>query len=130
VGFERTKHLNLTWPEDHELAGLEVTMRRLSIGDMKRLAKMADESTEESFTFLSKRVANSIVTWNVTENGNPVDPSPEYLDDDFELTGAILANWMGTAGSVSDPLESKSTVGSSSGAELTAMESLSTSPLS
>ncbi len=128
--FERSKHLLITWPEGHELEDLEIRMRRLGIDDMKQLAKLADESGDstDGFTILSRRISQSVVSWNLTEEGVPVKCTPEYLDADFELTSAIMTNWMDTAASVSVPLESRSTAGSQSAEQMTELEALLGSP--
>jgi hypothetical protein len=126
AGFSRS-NLLLVWPEDHELHGLEIRMKRLSVGDMfyaTQLAEIGEEIAQqfEQLDDLFGLMCTSIVSWNMND---PDDESivmaiekGEPRKGDKAATGmfrldvgmfmAILETWLEVAGSVPDPLPKKS----------------------
>lgn len=146
MGFVR-KPLVLTWPADHELHGLNVTMRRMSIGQLRALADRPapgdDQAAEEFMNFMIDSVAAGLVAWNLEEEYQetpdaPVTRAPvpatrdAVWNQDKPLALAILDNWLDTAAGVSEssPLDPSSNSGDISAVASLTMEPLSPSLLS
>jgi hypothetical protein len=123
VGYQRTTLL-LEWPEGHEFHGLEVRMRRLSIGRLTHAQEVADRLSEGAGGDIGKALgevadvlADGLLSWNLEEevrdeHGEPtgeVEPVPADRDgleqQDFAMLIALLLGWLEVA--VSVPLGSK-----------------------
>jgi hypothetical protein len=108
MGFQRvTKPIALTFDEDHELHGLEVTLKTPSLGEFMELADQAGkvesiEDAEKGF----RRLADFIVSWNLEdEAGEPIKPSYEALvAQDAAFTRLLVDAFMASVGTVSRPL--------------------------
>jgi hypothetical protein len=126
MGFAR-KQLLLVWPEDHELHGLEIRMKRLSVGDMyyvAELAELGDQISQqmEQLDDLITVVFESIVSWNMNdpddesvimpiEKGEPRKkdkPATGLYRLDIDLLMGIVDTWLDVAAKVPDPLPKKS----------------------
>ncbi len=120
--FERPRHLRVHWDDDpdHELHGAEIRMKRLSVDDLRELSTMDlpegdDDAIDGStLTLIVDRLADGLVSWNLTEDGEDRPATREELMEDASLCMAILERWMAVAGSVSAPLDRRSTNGSRS----------------
>lgn len=153
AGFKRKTTLDITWKKGHELHGLEVSMRKLSIGKMAAFAGLADlrkqgvTGTEALRVFddVTGSIAESLVSWNLTEDvdvkddaGNVVGteekPVPATLDgvraQDLDFVFELMSAWMDLGVGVSDPLSKSSSDGLPSLEASLPMEPLSPSPVS
>ncbi len=133
--FTRARHLRVHWDDepDHELHGAVIRMKRLSIRDLEELSRMDlpegdDDDAVDSSTMMRiiDRLIDGLVSWNlVDDDGEDRPATREELESDATLALAILEKWMDVAGSVSGPLERRSSSGSPSRAvsALTALPS-------
>lgn len=132
-----SRRYELVWPEEHELAGLEVTMRAMRLGEMESLGRTHDKYQEAEdvsaqmalLADLIERVGKVLVAWNRIDEDTIVegdDESGEVLPttaeglralEDWEFM-EILRAYMDTAVGVSAPLADGSTNGSASPVEL------------
>jgi hypothetical protein len=115
MGYRKKSTLyTLKWPDGHDLAGLEVTMRGLSVDGMVKVATLGSAlraatdvaaqavKAGELFTLL----ASKLVAWNLEEeDGTPVPATLEGVQDqDLALVTEILTAWVGEISSVDNPL--------------------------
>jgi hypothetical protein len=133
--FERPRHLRVHWDDepDHELHGAVIFMKRLSVDGLKELSTMdVPESDDEApsgaaFDLIVGRLTEGLVSWNLTDDGEPRPATSEELRSDAALCMALLERWMDVAGSPSGPLGRRSNNGSASPevSALTALPSVS-----
>lgn len=113
MGFARP-NLKLRWAEPHELAGLEIRIRRLSIGQALRLTSLADlkdafasggDATAE-LDELFHILAGKIIGWNLEDgNGAPVPVSVDTVCDlDIDMVLWIVEAWLDSIGGTNAPL--------------------------
>jgi hypothetical protein len=119
------------------MAGLEVTIKRSSIGqvldDQRR--EIAAKASDDGAAWISLRceiVGRQLVGWNLEdEDGTPVAATLEgVLSQDMELVTAILVAANSTIYGVSAPLDESSTSGETFPEASLPMEPLSPSPSS
>lgn len=93
------KNYRIIWPEDHELGGLEVVFRPVSVGES--LAFMQASSADSDATDadlrvqlrqMAEQVAEFLVSWNITDEGPDGEPVavPATLDGVLTLDGRTL----------------------------------------
>jgi hypothetical protein len=128
MGCKRVpKHYKLKFA-DGDYAGLEVTMRSVSIGEMRALQGTdGEESGRDGFDRMAELVASHMVAWNrEDEDGNSLPPTMESIEDEEpSLINLIIDRWTDAVAGVSAPLEQPS----SSGAPVP-VESIPMAPLS
>jgi len=103
MGYQRPK-IVLQWEDGTEFEGLEVRMRRLSVGQLldlsaiRRISLRTEdvEPSREAAHLLADRLAEGIVSWNYEDDdGRPVDPVyREKITEDGEV---VIVN-QGTRG--------------------------------
>jgi hypothetical protein len=137
VGYKR-KLYTLKWGEDHELHGLEVTTKGLSIEKLVELMKLAAsipaEKDVETAAATGGRLfgefAKRLVAWNLEEDdGAPVPATAEGVaDQDFDFMLGVVTAWMDAVASVDTPLPKSSPNGRAQAPEVSLpMEPLSPS---
>lgn len=110
------KQYKITFAENTDYAGLEVTLRSLSIAQIEA-SRAADqeegETISEAITRHCRLVAGRIVSWNrEDEDGTPVPPTLESLrEEEPDLILAIVGKWTGAIVGVSAPLDESSNSG-------------------
>lgn len=113
-------------PLGEAFAGLEVTVRSVSIGEYMRLAGFTSEDVPVSHA-IDQFCAN-LIAWNLeTEDGQPI-PVADVRDQDKELVLALTTAWIGSLHGVQAPLEPGSPSGGPSLVESIPMDALSPSP--
>lgn len=151
------KIYTITWPEDHELADLEIRARSVPLGHFLELMDAADamdgvetgdvSSMDELPTGvvgaarkLVDGFAGALISWNLDqpvldENGEETDddePVPAtregILGQDFGFALEVIQAWMGAIGDVAGPLGQTSNGGKPSEAPPLPMEPLSPNP--
>lgn len=133
MGYQRST-LKLLF-EDPEFDGLEVKMRRLSMGAMFSVQELADIGEDikqqvEQFDHLIEIVAGGLISWNLTEGDDEtlVAPTKQGLySQDIDLLMAIVGAWL-DAIKVPRPLPSGSNSGAPSPELFELMEQASASP--
>jgi hypothetical protein len=113
---------------DGDYEGLEVTMRSVSIGEMRALQGTGgDGEGSDGFDRMVNLVATHLVSWNrEDENGNALPPTLESLEDEEPgLVNLIIDRWTDAVAGVSAPLEQPSNSGAS-----VPVESIPMAPLS
>lgn len=131
------RRYELVWADDHELAGLEITMRAMRLGELEDLGRQHDQyqaagTPGEQMRLLGDlidRLGRVLVSWNRPDEDTIVegdDESGEVLPadatglrkvEDWEFM-EILRAYMDTAVGVSDPLAGRSTSGPPSPVDL------------
>lgn len=99
-----------------EYEGLVVRMKSMKIGEMRKIVRLLesdDDNTGPVLDQMVEQVAKGLVSWNLEdEDGVPVEPSAEALDDlDFELMQNILNEWMSKVSGPSEELGKDSSGG-------------------
>ena len=109
--------------------GLEVTMRSVSIGEMRALQGGGEESGRDGFDRMAELVASHMVAWNrEDEDGNALPPTMESLEDEEpSLVNVIIDKWTDAVAGVAAPLEQPSNSGAPAPVESIPMEVLSPS---
>lgn len=111
MGFE-VRPYKLTWPEGSHWHGLEVLVNGMSIEELGEIAKIKEDGSKdmaERLAPLFEEIKKSLVSWNLTKNGEPV-PLSAFLKQDHKMLISILNAWTDVA-SVDDPLERPSPAG-------------------
>lgn len=129
MGYRRKrKTIRVVFDDDHELAGLEITTRGLSLGTFLELVGMGEED-RSSIGEALKEFASSLLSWNLEdEDGTPVPPTPEAVyAEDHNMMLRIARAWLDAMHGVSqsDPL-----LESSPGGEPSPAASIPMAPLS
>lgn len=99
--------------EDPQYAGLEVTVRECSVGELTELAKLAGDAqsapalakvptVDRMFTILGE----SLVEWNLEDRkGSPVPATPAGVrSQSLRLVLAVVQAWMAAVAEVDAPL--------------------------
>lgn len=116
----KSKVRQIVFTDDHEFAGLHMTVRGVSIGKFLRLLSMAEIKskvpTEEELQRLRDfygYFADALVDWDMEdEDGNPVPPTAEGVSSlDFELVTKLVMEYADAIAGVSAPLGESSTSG-------------------
>ena len=110
MGFTAPKKKYRLKFEDEDLAGFEVTMASLSIGEFTELtdaftvAQAGAESAAEGVTGLLEKFASSIVSWNLTdEKGKAIPPTfAGVKTQELGFVMQIVMAWMDAIAAV-DP---------------------------
>jgi hypothetical protein len=94
--------LTLQWPSDHPLAGLEMTVRSTSIGQM-------EEIEQQSIAEALAALAACVIGWNLeSAPGEPAPVGPEALHALSPAAGkAVISGWFSAVWGASLPLDSK-----------------------
>lgn len=98
---------------DGDYEGLEVTMRSVSIGEMRALQGTDGDEGRDGFDRMVSLVATHMVAWNrEDEEGNALPPTLESLEDEEPgLVNLIIDRWTDAVAGVSAPLEQPSNSG-------------------
>lgn len=130
MGCKRVpKHYRLKFA-DGDYEGLEVTMRSVSIGEMRALQGTGgEEAGRDGFDRMAELVASHLVAWNrEDEDGNALPPTMASLEDEEpSLINLIIDRWTDAVAGVSAPLEQPSNSGVSAPVESIPMAPLSPS---
>jgi len=145
MGYQR-KTYTLTWPEGHELHGLEVTTKGLPVKKMFGLVTLAGQLSGDDATVAEKVAiaeelfagfADRLVAWNLDDDdGVPVPATLDGVSDqDFDFMTGLIMTWMDAVASVDIPLPKPSPPGATMATEpplvgSIPVETLSPSPLS
>lgn len=114
AGFRLPKKTyNITWPENHDYAGLEVRAHGVSVGvvqELGRLQEKAADNTADVTDFLISVFDKALISWNLeTEDGRPVPADRGgILSQDMELVMSVIGEWMTAITGVSPPLNQPS----------------------
>lgn len=110
--------------------GLDVTMRSVSIAELRTLSGSGEESDgRDGFDRMAELVASHMVEWNrEDEDGQPLPPTMESLEDEEpSLVHLIIDKWTDAVAGVSAPLEQPSNSGAAAPVESIPMAPLSPS---
>lgn len=117
MGYQRPI-LRLTFDKSMgDLAGLEVTCKRMAIDHVKSLSSLrsatsdlTDEQTMERLDLAISILADHLIGWNLEdENGIPVAPTvSELRRQDMAFIWGVIGHWMDNAIGVSIPLQTPS----------------------
>jgi hypothetical protein len=125
-GFKR-KTYKLKWPEGHELHGLEVVTKGLSVEKTFELASLAaglaaENTTEEKVATANRLFAgfaSRLVSWNLEDDDDtPVPATLEGVQDqDMQFMIGLVTTWIDAVSSVDTPLPGGSANGQSAAPE-------------
>ncbi|WP_367138843.1 MULTISPECIES: hypothetical protein [Streptomyces] len=130
MGYKRNPKVYRLKFQDGDMAGLEVTLRSVSVGQSIALGALgSDTSNGDTMERMVQLLAERIVEWNLEdENGVPVPPTLEALkNEDMDFILAIINEWTSAAAGVPAPLGSPSPSGETSPEASLPMEPLSAS---
>jgi len=131
MGFDGKKTLHLTFVDDPDLKGLEVTVRRPSFGQVLKATKRSEELGDDDAATTratAELLCELLVEWNLEEDGKPVPHDVDALYDlDYSVVKAIISAWEENTFRVSGPKEPSSDDGPQSVVASIPMEPLSES---
>lgn len=96
------KLYHLTWPEDHDLHGLEITAKGLSIARYRKMTALSSqmkpgdpESQAIAAALLCDEFAKCLTAWNLEDEGAPVPATAEGIaDQDMDFMLGLVMAWM------------------------------------
>jgi hypothetical protein len=119
MGYKR-KIYKLRWPEGHELHGLEISMRGMSMDDLGTVIGLQSSSAStpgpELIGPLIDVFARNVQAWNVEdEDGNPVPVTEANIRaEDSRMLLQVVMSWAEKATTVAPPLPPTSSAGNPS----------------
>lgn len=120
MGYKR-KTYKLRWPEGHELHGLEVSMKGMSMDDLGVVVGLQSgvDDGKPGLELLEPLVdvfMRNVQSWNLEdEAGNPVPVTEENIRaEDSRMMLQVVMSWAESATSVAPPLPRPSSGGSPS----------------
>lgn len=129
MGFRpKNRQYQLQWAEDHELHGLVVMARAMRLGELLKLAEMAEQAKDKvsDIAELIERFSAILVSWNREDDeGNALPATAEGVQqiEDWEFM-EILDAYMSAAVSVSEDLGKGSPSGGPSPVDTPPMDDL------
>src|SRR5215472_683650 len=103
MGYKR-KLYTLTWPEDHDLHGLEVVTKGLTVERLFKMTSLATgldagggpQKQADAATQLFGEFARCLVSWNLEEDdGAPVPATAGGVaDQDMGFMISLILSWM------------------------------------
>lgn len=117
MGGFKSPAYRLEWPEGHELHGLVVRARGLSIGDLKVVSSVPMDAKGiqqlDAVGPLLDVFADRIISWNlVDEKDEPVGTSREDMAQaDMRTVLPVVMAWVTEVSSIPDPLPKGSNSG-------------------
>lgn len=134
MGFKREKIHRLTWEDDHELAGLEVRVASIPIGEFMDIEAILDRELPprfktfgEALDWMYARFGEALVSWNLEDKAD--QPIPADLEglmtQDREFVMLVMRDWIEALRTVTRPLPKPSSAGERSAEVSIPMETLS-----
>lgn len=134
MGFKVKKKLyKLTFAQDTDLSGLEVTMTSVSMGKLLRIQELSDSpdvtANMAAFHEMIEIFTGAMLSWNLEDDfDQPVPVTPEgVLTQDPDVLMVIIGQWVKAISGVADPLGAGSTSGAPSPEASLPMEAVSLS---
>lgn len=132
MGFKRTKTYRLQWAEDHDLHGLDVSVRNMRMGELMALGATFDEAKEKQgsgFTAIDGLVtqfSGVLMQWNhEDDDGNTLPTTPDGIKQlEMDVFMGIVEAFMEAATGVSEDLGKDSPNGGLSQVQLPPMDEL------
>jgi len=126
MGFQAPKY-RLKWPEGHELHGLELSSRGLTIAELRTISAFQNlpaEQRADAFTPLAELFAEKLISWTYEDDdGQSVKPTLEnVLNMDIRVQIPMITAWMTEVSSIPAPLAEGSASGQPFRAELPPMD--------
>jgi hypothetical protein len=150
MSYVREKTVKVTFDDEHQLAGLEVRTRRVSVEVYEEIMMMVSglnldtkdlanpqkrEEIRRTFRKPFDLFAEVLVSWNLEERDDDgtvvaVPPTIEGIMSDFVFSALVIKEWLKAVNGVSEELGKDSGSGATSGppAPPLPMEPLSPSP--
>lgn len=111
MGYTRSSTVKLEF-KDGDMAGLEVEMKRTSMGGLFEVSEAVDglDKTRKSFERAVATLADHIVSWNFEDKaGNPVPTDFKTLWGlDHAFIRELIKGWASSLSGVAAPLETPS----------------------
>lgn len=118
MGYQRPL-IRLQFDESNgDLAGFQITLRRMSVGEVQEVSGLADGLSPgadngdmgEKISRALDVLARHIVDWNLEDEfERPIEPTREALNAlDIPFVTAVLSEWMTRVTGVSSPLPTPS----------------------
>lgn len=119
MGFKAKKKLYRLIFADEDMAGLEVTMTSVPMGDLLKLQQLDPKSASndpKEFRELLEIFAGAMLEWNLEDDDDqPVPISVDaFLKQDLDFIFEIIKAWSDAVAGVSAPLDGGSTSGGTS----------------
>lgn len=134
MGYQRST-LKLVWPEDSELHGLEVRLKRLSVGQIMDLSALGESPEFEKMSlaeWLAHRLEQVLISWNLDDaDETPVPATADGIRTvDIDLVRDILDAATAAVARPAPPLPGPSSDGEQSPEASIPTETLSPNPAS
>lgn len=133
MGYKRARTVNVLNFEDPQYEGLVVRVRKLTVGEMLDLTRLADGKTDDQGKIIATAFATAdleemievfshgLIGWNLEAETDEEDvfvPVPTtvkgILTQDLELVMDVIEAWMAAAIGVPAPLDEDSNSGATS----------------
>lgn len=127
----KAQRINVSFEPGHEYHGLEVVLRKLTLGEYLDIVGLGEVKLNHIGEQL-KSMGDRLISWNLEdEQGQPVPATVEaVLGQDKDLMVSILEAWLDVLNGVPAPLDQTSPAGEPSPVESIPMETLSSSLVS
>lgn len=132
MGFQhKPARINVAFEPGHDLHGLEVVLRKLTLGEYLDITGIGEVRLNHIGDQL-KAMGDKLISWNLEDDqGQPVPATPEaVLGQDKDLMVTILEAWLDGINGVPAPLDQSSTGGAPSLEASIPMETLSSALVS
>lgn len=130
MGFKpQSKPLHLTF-SDPEFEGLEISMRRVTVGQYRHILKVREDVDEaDAVDEMLTLFVSSVHSWNLEDDqGATLPHTVDALNDlDYAFVDAVVETWMSELGGNSTPLPESSPAGEQSPVASIPTETLSAS---
>jgi hypothetical protein len=105
--------------------GLEVRVKSIPFGKVRRLLRLLDDETSEVMEEISAQLGNALVSWNLEDEDGPVPATLEAIEEqDFSLVMSVVNSWLSAITGVSDDLGKDSPSGPQFPGQPVTMEAL------
>lgn len=135
MGFKAKKKLYKLIFADEDMAGLEVTMTSVPMGDLMKLQQLDPKRAAQDpaeFRELLGIFAGAMLSWNLEDdNDQPIEIGVDsFLKQDINFIFEIISAWSTEVAGVSAPLDGGSTAGANALEASMQMDALSPNPSS
>lgn len=115
MGYKK-KSYKLKWDDEkHELHGLEVKLRGMSIGELEEVALLREQASSSSSIGQLKPLLDiletALISWNLEDEEDQPIPLTEFRNQDARMLLEIIRAWTEVVGSIPAPLPQPSSAG-------------------
>lgn len=134
MGYHKARQVaRLVWPDGHELHGLEIRVKVISVGTYLQYTRIfgdkSAENSDDEVTEIYSDFVDNLISWNLEdEEGKPIPQTLEGLfTQELDFINTIIFAWADSLTKVSEELGKGSPSGDRSVEASLPMETLSPS---